>query len=191
MDQVLGDLPFCFVCIDNILIFNRDLSSHVVNLHKVFLLCGQHGLTIGLPKCEFALSKIEFLGHLLSTTQCSPLSKHSAAISAFPPPSDKLALQRSLGMIKYYRKILHGAAHILDSLTDALKGPDKSLSWSLVLDSAFTRARDLLSSIPELVNPHPDTQGSLAVDASNTHLSAVLQQLLGSVVFLLQEAVRC
>ena len=67
-DQVLGNLLFCLVYVDDILIFSRDLYSHDDNLHKVFLLCYQHGLTIGLPKSEFAVSKIEFLGHLLSTT---------------------------------------------------------------------------------------------------------------------------
>ena len=58
----LGDLPFCFVYFDEILIYSKDLFSHVVNLRKVFRLCHKHGLTIGLPKWEFAVSKIEFLG---------------------------------------------------------------------------------------------------------------------------------
>ena len=47
---IFQHLTFCFVYLDNILSFSRYLSSH------------------GLPKCEFAVSKIEFLGHLLSTT---------------------------------------------------------------------------------------------------------------------------
>ena len=59
MDQALGDLPFCYVYVDNILIFSQDLSSsHVDNLREVFRLCWKHGLTIGLPKCEFG----RFLG---------------------------------------------------------------------------------------------------------------------------------
>ena len=61
MDQVLGDLSFCFVYMDDILIFSKNLSFHVNHLREVFLLCHQDGLTIGLPKCEFAVSKIEFL----------------------------------------------------------------------------------------------------------------------------------
>ena len=68
MDQVLGDLPFCFFYMGNILIFSRNLSSHVKHLREVFLLCCQHGLKIGLPKCEFAVSKLEFLRHLLFTS---------------------------------------------------------------------------------------------------------------------------
>ena len=81
-------------------------------------------------------------------------------------------------MLNFFRKFLWGAAQVLAPLTDTLKGPGKSLSWSPVLDFAFTRAKDLLSSIPEL--PCPDVPISFAVDASDTHLGAVLQQLLDS-----------
>ena len=77
-------LPFCFVYPDDILIFSQDLSSHVDNLPEVFRLCRKHGLTIGLPKCEFEVSKIEFLGHLLFANSCSPLAKYSAAFFTFP-----------------------------------------------------------------------------------------------------------
>ena len=93
MDVVLGEQPFCFVYVDDILIYSKDLSSHADHLREVFRLCRKHGLTIGLPECEFAFSKIEFLGHLFSASGCLPLMKHSTAISAFPSPSDKSALQ--------------------------------------------------------------------------------------------------
>ena len=42
----------------------------------------------------------------------------------------------------------------------------------------LNRAKDLLSSFPELVHPCPDAPISLSVHASNTHLGSVLQQLL-------------
>ena len=129
---------------------------------KYFCLCWKHSFRIGLPKCEFAVSMIKLLGHLLSATGCAPLAKHTAAISAFPPPSDKPALQRFLGMLNFYRKFLWGAAWVLAPLTDALKGPGKSLSWSPVLDSAFIRAKDLLSSVLELIHSRPDVPISLA-----------------------------
>ena len=74
MDQVLGDLPCCFVYVDAILIFSKNLSSLIDHLREVFLPCRQHRLTIGLPKCKFSVSKIEFLGHLLSANSCSPLT---------------------------------------------------------------------------------------------------------------------
>ena len=81
-------------------------------------------------------------------------------------------------MINFYWKFLLGAARVFTPLKDALKGPGKSLSWSPALNSAFTRAKDLLSLVPELVHPQPDATISLFVDTSDTHLQAVLQQLL-------------
>ena len=90
-----------------------------------------------------------------------PLSKHFATISAFPPSSDKAALQRFLGMVN--RKVFRGAARVLAPLTDALQGPGKSLSWSPAFDSAFTRAKDLLSFLPKLVHPQPEALISLSL----------------------------
>ena len=90
--SVLWIRSFCFFYVHDILIFSRDLSSHVDNLCEVLLLCPKHGLMIGLPKCEFAMSKIEFLGHLLSASGYSPLKKHSAAILPFlPRPTSQLS----------------------------------------------------------------------------------------------------
>ena len=59
------------------------------------------------------------------------------------------------------------------------------------MDSAFHHTEDLLALVPELVHPSPGVQISLAVDVSNSHFGSVLQQLLGSSGFLLQEAICC
>ena len=42
MDLILGELPFCFVYVDDILIFSKDLSSHVDPLREVLCLCREH-----------------------------------------------------------------------------------------------------------------------------------------------------
>ena len=183
MDQVLGGLPFCFVYVDDILIFSPDLSSHVDHLREVFELCRLHGLTIGLPKCEFAVSEVEFLGHGLSSSGCRPLVKHTAVIKEFPVPTDKPALQRFLGMINFYRKFIKDAALILAPLTNALKGSGKLLVWSAAMDSAFLQAKRLLSAVPTLVHPVPGSPISVAVDASESHVGAVFQQRAGESWF--------
>ena len=110
MDQILDNLPDCFVHIDDILIFSPDLTYHVQHLHDVLELCRAHGLTIGLGKCKFAKPETEFLGHRLSSTGLHPLPKHKSAIQDFPPPMDKPGLQRFLGKINFYRRFLRFAA---------------------------------------------------------------------------------
>ena len=176
MDQILGDLPFCFVCVDDILIFSPKEDTHVQNPHRVFELLHLHGLHISLPKCIFAVSELEFLRHNLSSSGCSPLDKHTFAISSFPMPSDKPAPQRFLGMLNFYRKFIKNTALILAPLTNPLKDPGKLLDWTPPLDAAFRHARDILSTMPILVHPIPGAPVSLAVDVSNTHGGGVLLQ---------------
>ena len=94
-------------------------------------------LTIGLPKCEFAISEVEFYGHNLNSSGCRPLINQTSAIKEFPTPTDKPALQRFLAMINFYRKFIKDAALILAPLTNPLKGPGKLLVWSPAMDSAF------------------------------------------------------
>ena len=81
-------------------------------------------------------------------------------------------------MLNFYQQFLCGAASVLAPLTDALRGPGKSLTWSPAVDSAFCRAKNLLASVPELVHPPPGAQISLAIDASDSHVGSILQQLL-------------
>ena len=64
-----------------------------------------------------------------------------------------LFLLPNLGMVNFYRKFLRGAARVLAPLTDALKGPGKSLIWTPILKAAFRHAKDLLIKVPELTHP--------------------------------------
>ena len=86
MDHILGNLPYCLVYIEDILVFSPNLTSRVQHLQDVMELCHAHGLTIGLGKCEFAVPKTEFLGHPLTSSGLHPLPKHTSAIQDFPPP---------------------------------------------------------------------------------------------------------
>ena len=144
----------------------------MVHLREVLELCCLHGLTIGLPKCGFEVSEVEFLGHNLTSTGCRPLIKHTSAIKKFPIPTDKPALQSFLVLENFYRKFIKDAALILASLTNALKGPDKLLVWSSTMESAFLHAKHLLST----VHPAPGSAVSVIKDASKSLLGAVLQQ---------------
>ena len=58
------------------------------------------------------------------------------------------------------------------------QGHGKSFLWSDVLDSAFRHGKLLLASVPVLTHPEPSDSMSLAVDASDYHVGAVLQQMI-------------
>ena len=78
----------------------------------------------------------------------------------------------------YYRKFICRAVLILRPLTDALHGDPKDFSWSPQMDSAFISAMSALALVPTLVHPDPSARVFLAVDASDSPVGAVFQQLV-------------
>ena len=78
-------------------------------------------------------------------------------------------------MIHFYRRYLRNTAQVLGPLT---KGPGKSLLCSPQLNSALVLAKQLFASVPVLTHPKPGAPASLGVDASDSHIGAVLQQKL-------------
>jgi hypothetical protein len=105
------------------------------------------------------------------------MEKHVKALTDFPPPSDLKQLQRFLGLINFYRRFLPGIAGTLQPLTDLLRGNPKTLVWSESAAAAFGAAKAALTAATSLVHPLPGAVISLATDASDTHIGAVLQQL--------------
>jgi hypothetical protein len=96
-------------------------------------------------------------------------------ILAFPPPADVKSLQRFLGMVNFYRRFLPGIAHVLAPLTSATKGKGR-LTWTPEMTLSFQNAKSSLATAVPLKHPDPTAPLSLATDASNSHVGAVLQQ---------------
>jgi hypothetical protein len=90
---------------------------------------------------------------------------------------DAKSLQRFLGMINFYRRFLPGIARILKPLTDATSTTGH-LSWTPEMTLSFQTAKSSLSSAIPLHFPNPSAPISLATDASNTHIRAVLHQIV-------------
>ena len=176
MDRIFDGLPYCFVYLDDILIASPDTQSHLAHLRQVFSLLADNGLIISPSKCVFGQSAVEYLGHLVTADGLVPLARHVQALQDFPPPKSVADLQRFLGLINFYRRFLPAIAGVLRPLTDALIGSPKTLVWTPSLDAAFSAAKAALSAATPLVHPSPSAEISLAVDASASHVGAVLQQ---------------
>jgi RNase H-like domain found in reverse transcriptase/Reverse transcriptase (RNA-dependent DNA polymerase)/Integrase zinc binding domain/Integrase core domain len=175
MDSLFRSFPFMFIYLDDILIFSKSRSEHLTHLQTVLSILAENGLHINPDKCVFAQEEVNFLGHHITPNGLTPLPSHVQPILSFPPPSDVKALQRFLGMINFYRRFLPGIAQILKPLTNATSGKGR-LSWTPEMTLSFQTAKSILASAVPLHFPNPSAHLSLATDASNSHVGAVLQQ---------------
>ena len=177
MDNALGDLDFCFIYMDDLLIASKDEALHVEHLRIVFQRLQEAGLVLNIEKCQFGVPSVEYLGHHVDATGVSPLPSSVAAVKNFPQPASTKQLMSFLGMLNFYRRFIPGAARMLKPLTDALKGkPQKLLTWTEEMRSSFSSSKEALCKVATLAHPDPAARVYLAVDASDTHVGAVLQQ---------------
>jgi hypothetical protein len=117
------------------------------------------------------------LGHSITADGASPLFKHVQAVRDFERPVDAKQLQRFLGLVNFYRHFIPGAAGILKPLSDTLRGVTRTaLHWTPAMEAAFEAAKTALCNATQLDHPDPDAEVNLIVDASDTHIGAVLQQ---------------
>ena len=176
MDGVLQGLECCFVYLDDILVASATPEQHEADLRTVFSLLTTNGLVVNIKKCVFGQSSLNFLGHSISATGIQPLSEKVRAISDFPTPADKKALERFLGMMNFYHRFLPGIAKRLAPLTEATKGKSKKLNWTAECQAAFQDAKSALASAVMLHHPDPQAATKLSVDASDSAIGAELSQ---------------
>jgi len=110
IDEILQDLPFCYVYIDDILIASRDEKEHQDYLRQLFTRLDEHGVKVNPAKCILGRTKIKFLGYEVSASSTQPFAEKVEAIKNFPKPITVKQLRQFLGMINFYRRFIPGVA---------------------------------------------------------------------------------
>lgn len=177
---VLQNLSYVFVYIDDILIASDSKEQHKEHLNEVFERLNKYGITININKCRFAESKIEFLGHEVSTDGIRPLQEKVRAICEYPLPVTIKDLRKYLGMLNFYRCHLPNAAEqqapLCRYLHRSRKNDRTKIEWTTETTDAFFKCRESLKNAALLSYPKSNGTLALMTDASNIGIGAVLQQ---------------
>ena len=176
MDDILGDLPFCYVYLDDILVFSKTPQEHQEHLKQVFELLSANGLVVNRPKCILGVKELDFLGFRVNQEGVTPLPEKVEAIRATKAPTSVKELQRFNGMVGYYRKHIRHAAHHMDFLFEALKGKPKKLNWTPECENSFSAIKEALANAAMLRHPRPNAPLALTTDASKVAMGGVLEQ---------------
>ncbi|GFS07115.1 Pol polyprotein [Elysia marginata] len=176
MDGILHDLNCCFVYLNDILIASSSPKEQETDLRSVFHLLATNGLVINTQKCIFGQATMTFLGHKVTLNGITPVPEKVKAITEFPKPNDKKALQRFLGMLNYYHRFLPGIAKCLAPLTEATKSRSKVITWTDDCQTPFEAAKSSPASATLLNHPDPKSETRLSTDASDSAIGAELSQ---------------
>ncbi|CAK1579001.1 unnamed protein product [Parnassius mnemosyne] len=180
VDEITRGLDFCFVYLDDFLIFSQDEDSHLDHLRQIFEKLKEFGMVINTSKCEFGKKEITFLGYHVSANGVKPLDSKVQAIKDFPTPKTVRELRRFLGMLNFYRRFIKGAAEIQAPLNSLLTGSVKgsrSVDISGEALHAFEQCKTSLCQAAFLAHPDLNARLGLVTDASDKAIGAALQQV--------------
>lgn len=176
MQQVLGKFKFVQIYLDDITIHSKSFDEHLSHIESVFNELRKANLKLNKSKCQFALSEISLLGHIVSGKGIAVLREKQDAILGLKEPKSLKDVQRFLGMTGYYRKFIKGYAGISKPLYQLLKN-DYPWRWDADEQQAFMTLKHALVSPDILRLPDLSKPFKLYTDASGHALGAVLAQV--------------
>ncbi|CAI7887809.1 unnamed protein product [Closterium sp. NIES-54] len=109
------------VYLDDILIYSKDMKQHVEHLQRVFEILRRERFYVKLSKSEFALKKVQFLGHMVSAQGVHVDPKKIKAVRTWKTPENVKELQQFLGFANYCNRFVPNYAKIAAPLTNLLK----------------------------------------------------------------------
>lgn len=169
---------FCFVYLDDILIFSKTEHEHLIHIDKILSALSEHRLTASPEKCAFFDTSVIFLGFVISTTGISMDPEKLKSIAEWPFPKDLKDLQRFLGFSNFYRRFIENFSGIAGSLTAlTANGVDtkRGLKTEEAL-SAFNTLKSLFASRPFLIHFDFSLPRFLHVDSSGYAYSGILSR---------------
>ena len=166
---------FVIVYLDDICIYSKTLDDHADHLRQVLQRLREHKLYAKASKCAFFQTKIEFLGHTVSTEGIGPEKSKIDAVQDWPVPTNVKAVRSFHGFANYYRRFVPRFSHIAAPLAE-LTRKDTPFTWGADQQRAFDTLKTKLTTAPLLILPDPSLPFHLNVDASAYAIGAVLMQ---------------
>jgi hypothetical protein len=166
---------FVIVFIDDILIFSKMMEEHEEHLRLVLEKLRSNQLCAKFSKCEFWLTDVAFLGHIISAGGVSVDPSKVKDVLNWMPPTTASKIQSFLGLAGYYRRFIKDFSKIAKPMTKLLE-KNKAFEWTKECQASFEELRKRLTSAPVLVLPNLTKKFDIYCDASHQRLGCVLMQ---------------
>ncbi|GBG81402.1 hypothetical protein CBR_g32077 [Chara braunii] len=170
-------INYCvIVYMDAILVYSSSYEGHVQHIEWALHALRDAGFKVAFEKCQFFLTTISFLGHVVTNKGLQPEPHKVAAVRDAPVPTTIMQVRAFLVLTSYYRRFIKGFAAIAGPLTNLLRR-DQPLIWTPECDQTFLKLKAALISAPVLIRPDPEKPFVLITDWQPEAISAILAQV--------------
>ena len=143
---------FVVVFVDDILIYSQSEEEHEDHLRVLLQLLRDHQLYGKFNKCEFLLTMVSFLGHVVSASGMSVDPEKVEAVMSWERPKSVFEIPNFLGLAGYYRRFIEDFSRLAVPMT-RLTRKEVKFDWSDLYEKAFQTLKRRLTSAPILIVP--------------------------------------
>ena len=161
------------VFIDDIQIYSLFEEEHELHLKVVLQTLQEHKLYAKFSKCEFWLSQVVFLGHVISTEGISVDLAKIMVVKNWKQPQIVKKIKSFLGFVGYYKKFVEGFSKVATPLTKLTQKGVK-FDWNERCEMSFQMLKDKLTTAPVLAMSDGSGGYVVYIDASRNGLGYVL-----------------
>ncbi|GJY72940.1 putative reverse transcriptase domain-containing protein, partial [Tanacetum coccineum] len=122
-------------------------------------------------KCEFWISKVQFLGHVIDSEGIHVDPAKIESIKDWTSPKSPTEIRQFLGLAGYYRRFIEGFSKIAKPMTKITQKKVK-FEWGDKQEAAFQLLKQKLCSAPILALPEGSEDFIAYSDASKKSLGA-------------------
>ncbi|GJW06776.1 putative reverse transcriptase domain-containing protein [Tanacetum coccineum] len=166
---------FVIVFIDDILIYSKSKKEHEEHLRQILKLLKKEELYAKFSKCEFWISRVQFLGHVIDCRGIHVDPAKIESIKDWASPKTPTEIRQFLGLAGYYRRFIEGFSKIAKSMTKLTQKGVK-FDWGDKQEAAFQLLKQKLCSAPILALPEGSKDFIAYCDALKKGLGDVLMQ---------------
>ena len=136
---------FVIVFVDDILIYSQSELEHEYHLRIVLQLLRDHQMYAKFSKCEFWLTEVRFLGHVVSTSGVSLDLENVEVVMSWERPKSVFEIRSFLGLARYYRRFIEDFSRLAAPIT-RLTRKEVKFDWDDRCKEAFQELKRRLTS---------------------------------------------
>ncbi len=179
LTKLLND--FCIVYLNDILIFFIEKTDHVDHVKQILKRLRKFKLYASLKKCEFFITKVNFLEFVIFIESVLMNSSRIDIIKTWLRLKMYWKIQVFLRFINFYRRFIHHYFQIAESLTELLRDSVKdvktnSFIWSSEAKQAFNQLRDVFMRAFILRHFDSERHIHIEIDTFNYAVVNILSQ---------------
>ncbi len=172
---------FCVVYLNDILIFFVEKTDHVDHMKQILKRLRKFKLYASLKKCEFFITKVNFLEFVIFIESVLMNSSRIDIIKTWLRLKMYWKIQVFLRFINFYWRFIHHYFQIAESLTELLRDSVKdvktnSFIWSSEAKQAFNQLCDVFMRASILRHFDSERHIHIEIDTFNYAVANILSQ---------------